>query len=126
MFQIQPQDVPGPTWVDSMIDTIHQEMSEVTQIEPYERNSCAISPWHLTTKWHKHIAGFLTLELCGLIAMPKEEEFPGLIHVVQAYFSKATDLIEHTDELVLQRLNRTKTIMPESVNDCLYLCVSSH
>jgi hypothetical protein len=84
-----------------MIDTIHQEMSEVTWIEPYEHNSCAISSYHLTTKWHKHIARFSTLELCGLIVMPKEEEFPGLIHAVQAYLSKATDLIEYTDELVL-------------------------
>jgi hypothetical protein len=88
-----------------MIDKIRQEMSAVTHIQPCGRNARAISPWNLTTKWHKHISHFQSVELQRLIAMPKDEEFPGLVQVVRAYFSKATDLIEHMYELVLQQLN---------------------
>ena len=105
IFQIKPRNMPGPTWVDTMINDIRQEMKEVTRINPYERNSRAISPWNLTTQWHKHVAEFEPSELRGLIAMPIEQEFPGLIKAVRAYFVKATSLIEQTDVLVLQRLN---------------------
>jgi hypothetical protein len=79
-------------------------MAVVTYIKPYECNTRAISPWHLTTKWYKHIMGFPTLELCALITMLKEE-YPGLITAIRAYFSQATDLIVHTDMLVLWHLN---------------------
>ena len=105
MFQILRRGSGKATWVDDMIQDIRESMSKVTQVTPQERNARAISPWLLATKWDKHIAGFPVEELRSLIATPKEREFPGLIRCVRDYFERATDLIDHTDELVLQRLN---------------------
>jgi hypothetical protein len=105
MIQIRRRGSQVQTAVDDMIANIRKEMAEVTLVQPYERNARAISPWILTTKWDKHIAGFDVAELRALVAMPKKEEFPGLIEAVRHYFEQATDLIDHTDELVLQHLN---------------------
>jgi hypothetical protein len=68
-------------------------------------NARMISPWLMRTGWHNHILGFDIQELCQLVAMPEESEFPGLHSCIKTYFADATNLIDHTDLLVLQRLN---------------------
>lgn len=105
MFQVIPRFGRGRTLVDKTIEDIRKEMAEVLEVREYARNPTAISPWLLKTKWHEHIRPYRTDELLALAAMPKETEFPGLISLVHSYFERATDLIDHTDELVLQHLN---------------------
>lgn len=68
-------------------------------------NARAVTPWLLSTKWHLHIDGHDPAELMALVKpLTKREEFR-LVDLVHQYFQKATDLIDHTDELTLQHLN---------------------
>ncbi|KAH7918103.1 hypothetical protein BV22DRAFT_985743, partial [Leucogyrophana mollusca] len=71
------------------------------------QDSRMVSPWLLTTKWHKHTEGHDVDGLRKLVAFPKGEEpaTRGLTKAVESYYQAATGLLEHTDELVLQRLN---------------------
>lgn len=64
-----------------------------------------VSPWHLTTGWHHHVRDFDPSELQTLVENPKAIEFPGLAEAVRSYMSHASDLLDVTDELVLERLN---------------------
>jgi hypothetical protein len=64
-----------------------------------------ISPWLLSTGWHKHVADFEVQELRSLAAFPEADEFPGLGPAVHAYFKKATEFIDSTEDLILQQLN---------------------
>lgn len=70
-------------------------------------NARMISPWLMRTGWHEHIQPYLDSipELCDLVTMPKDDEFPGLHQAIKEYFDQATTLLDATDELVLQRLN---------------------
>lgn len=68
-------------------------------------NARMVSPWLMRTGWHKHVEGKDVAALCQLVALPEANEFPGLQQAVLKYFEQATDLLEETDELVLQRLN---------------------
>jgi hypothetical protein len=81
------------------------------QAEQCERipNARMISPWLMRTMWHQHLEPHREheVELCSLVAMPKDDELPWLHELVYDYFSMATGLIESTDELVLQTLNST-------------------
>lgn len=68
-----------------------------------------ITPWLRTTRWHEYMANRhqSTDELCRSIMLPQpnEPDNKDLHDIVQEYFQQALDLIETTDELVLQRLN---------------------
>lgn len=68
-------------------------------------NARMVSPWLMRTGWHKHVEGKDVAALCQLVTLPEADEFPGLQQAVLKYFDRATDLLDETDELVLQRLN---------------------
>ena len=58
----------------------------------------------MMTQWHTHVAGFNTQELKALVSSAKKKEFPLLSLAVLMDFEKATQLIEETSTLVLQKL----------------------
>ncbi|KAJ7033872.1 hypothetical protein C8F04DRAFT_957224, partial [Mycena alexandri] len=72
-------------------------------------NSRRISPWLMRTQWPAQLSPMVGKEeqLCLYARFPRrdEEELHHLHAVVTAYFERATGLIRHTDELVLQKLN---------------------
>ncbi|KAJ6453407.1 hypothetical protein C8R45DRAFT_945244 [Mycena sanguinolenta] len=70
-------------------------------------NARLISPFLNRTKWHEirepysdHLP-----ELIALAAFPSDDDSPKLVPLVREYFRYADSLFEHTEELVLQRLN---------------------
>jgi hypothetical protein len=81
------------------------------QAEQCERipNTQLINPWLMCTMWYQHLEPHRAheVELCSLVAMPKDDELPWLHELVYDYFSTTTGLIKSTDELVLQILNST-------------------
>ncbi|KAJ7021731.1 hypothetical protein C8F04DRAFT_1313341 [Mycena alexandri] len=70
-------------------------------------NARMISPWLMRNGWHKHLEPYRKHddELIRLASVPSDDEIPGLRKAVASYFTEATNLIEHTNEVVLQRLN---------------------
>jgi hypothetical protein len=70
-------------------------------------NARMITPWLLRNGWHKHLEPYrdYDAQLIQLASVPSDEEFPALHKAVASYFTAATNLIEHTNEVVLQRLN---------------------
>jgi hypothetical protein len=68
-------------------------------------NARMISPWLMRTGWHQYVQDVPPGVLCELAAMPSQDEYPELRVKVLEYFNKATDLLDQTDELVLQRVN---------------------
>src|SRR5882757_6351388 len=89
------------------IDRMRKEMEEVTSVELVPQEGRMVSPWLLTTEWHKHVAGHDVPALRKLVEIPKanDAEMPGLQSAVEAYFEHALTLLDTTDELILQRLN---------------------
>ncbi|KAI6139459.1 hypothetical protein BKA82DRAFT_4364894 [Pisolithus tinctorius] len=68
-----------------------------------------ITPWLMTTRWHEYLATapHEVETLRNLVAIPKDndETLPGLRLAVTQYFKHALDLLDTSNELVLQRLN---------------------
>lgn len=101
---ILPNKVNNST-IAEMVAKLQGEMSGLLQVNVTAQNARNISPWLLTTRWHEHVEGQDRTELLQLVAIPKEDEFPGLKDLVLQYMKQATDLIGFTGELALQRLN---------------------
>lgn len=68
-------------------------------------NPRMVSPWLLRSAFHVHTQGYNTKELFELAKPPAKDEFNGLHKAVTAFFDKSTDLIDNTEEIVLQKLN---------------------
>jgi hypothetical protein len=68
-------------------------------------NARMISPWLMRTGWHLHVQPYDKKQLGDLVKMPEKDTFPGLHENVTQYFETATNLLNDTDELVLQRIN---------------------
>jgi len=64
-----------------------------------------VSPWLRITKWHESFKGLDTDILRSMVEHPTNEEFPNLSDAVLFFFQKASDYIEDTTTLVLQKLN---------------------
>lgn len=84
-------------------------------------NARMISPWLMRTGWHQYIQDEPPAVLCKLAAIPSQEEFPDLQAKVLEYFNEATDLLDQTDELVLQRVNSSD---PTKEYSCLAFPIS--
>jgi hypothetical protein len=105
LFEVKapPPASIGP--LAAMIAKLEAETDSLVEGEASSPNSRMISPWMLTTRWHEHIQGFEVAELKSLIALPKEPALQGLHALMRRYMEKATDLLQSTSELALQRLN---------------------
>jgi hypothetical protein len=91
--------------VNDLVSNLREEVSKILHVDIATLNNRSISPWLLTTHWHRHIEGYETKELMKLVSFPKEMEFPGLYRLLLRYMENATGLIAETSELTLQRLN---------------------
>lgn len=89
------------------IDAMRQEMSEVTRVDQVPQENRMVSPWLLTTEWHKHVIGHEAAALRKLVEIPQDTHpiMPGIATAVEQYFKSASILLDTTDELILQRLN---------------------
>ncbi|KAG2045911.1 hypothetical protein BDR06DRAFT_1000782 [Suillus hirtellus] len=92
---------------NGFIRAILKEMEEVLRVVEAPEDKRMVSPWLLTTGWHKHLAGQKTEDLMDLIAIPKKNdaEMPLLQERVESYYESVLALLSTTDELTLQRLN---------------------
>lgn len=68
-------------------------------------NPRQVSPWLMRTGWYKFTEGHDVEALCKLVSYSKDSEHSGLQALLTLYFDKANQLLDETDELVLQRLN---------------------
>lgn len=64
-----------------------------------------VTPWLRSTQWHEYTRGRNPKKLQKLVAMPNEDEFPGIRTAVSAYFDKCTERIIDLPLLVRQKLN---------------------
>jgi hypothetical protein len=106
LFRVKAEDLINMEQ-DSPLAQVQAQMNKVLAA-PRKRNTVdqrSVSPWLLTTQWHKHVKDYDVKELCGLVSFPKKTEFPGLQEVVEEYFLEATDEIPTYQELTLQILN---------------------
>jgi Orsellinic acid/F9775 biosynthesis cluster protein D len=106
-FEVQPRNLKTPSPDEMLIATIRAETDQGFSkgLDPATLNARSVSPWLLSTKWHLHVAGHIPEELMGLVKPLQEAQAPRLVTLVKQYFEDATDLIDHTDDLVLQHLN---------------------
>ena len=68
-------------------------------------NARMISPWLMRTGWHLYADGKDPKQLKAYVSMPQQGEFDGLHTNILEYCDYATNLMDSTDELVLQRIN---------------------
>jgi hypothetical protein len=91
--------------VQQLMDDLNKQLENV-QTSPDHR---LVSPWLRTTRWHEYVAErkLSTERLRQSIMPPQANEisYTNLHNLVQDYFQQAIDLIDTSDELVLQRLN---------------------
>lgn len=93
-----------------MMTKLMEELDKELKVVQVPSDHRLISPWLLTTRWHEHIAttNMSIDELRKMIALPQshaEEPFcKNLQQLVDIYFQEAIQLMDTTDELVLQRL----------------------
>ncbi|KAG6382208.1 hypothetical protein JVT61DRAFT_861 [Boletus reticuloceps] len=94
-----------------MITTLMAELDKELEVVQIPTDNRLISPWLRTTRWHEHVAA-TSMSIDNLragVALPRPEtEEPcckKLQQLVEQYFQEALELIDTTDELILQRLN---------------------
>ncbi|KAJ6601559.1 hypothetical protein B0H10DRAFT_1758826, partial [Mycena sp. CBHHK59/15] len=72
-------------------------------------NARMISPWLLRTRWHEQVQPYREnhADLIWLVSMPGSDDtdMKNLHKTVRKYYDQATNLIDGTDELVLQIIN---------------------
>ncbi|KIL56726.1 hypothetical protein M378DRAFT_88899, partial [Amanita muscaria Koide BX008] len=93
--------VEKPTFVQEM-ESFHLSPTNAPREIP---NARLVSPWLLRTGWHTYVNGHDPTILHNLVSIPKQGEMEGLQAAILKYFNSATDLIDKTDELVLQKIN---------------------
>jgi hypothetical protein len=103
-FEVRRRKLKAPSPDEVLIATIRTETDKAfaKELDPSHLNARAVSPWLLSTKWHLHVAGHIPEKLMSLVKPPQQ---PRLVGLVRRYFEEAADLIDHTDDLVLQHLN---------------------
>src|SRR5215470_2006599 len=70
--------MPDDIYLKDLEERLEQDDFEHNEGGEGGINARQISPWLLTTRWHEHVAGHDPVELKGLVATPKKDEFPGL------------------------------------------------
>lgn len=64
-----------------------------------------VTPWLRVTKWNESFKGIDTDSLRAMVVHPTAYEFPDLANSVLFFFTKASDFIDKTTTLVLEKLN---------------------
>ena len=91
--------------IEELMKNLNKELENI-QVPVDQR---LVTPWLRITHWHEFVAGsgFSTDSLRQSIGFPQPDEVycQNLHNIVECYFQQALELIETTDELVLQRIN---------------------
>lgn len=96
---------PLPSGARSWLAGMRAEVGELVGERSHETTEARdMSAWIAKTRWHKHIANQDDGFLCSLVAMPRKDEFPGLLSVTRKIFKDAMDVIPATPHLILQKL----------------------
>ena len=109
-------DIPErPEMEDPQEKLVEQFMKEIerdlTPVTTETLDARAISPWLLATHWHERIIPRTTRDEVkawqSQIALPTKDDawLCGLREAMHNYFEEALELVNRTDDLVLQRLN---------------------
>jgi len=64
-----------------------------------------VTPWLRVTKWNESFRGIDTQSLRAMVEHPTAREFPDLTESVLFFFHQASDYIDKTTTLVLEKLN---------------------
>lgn len=94
---------------DAMIEELMKNLNKELENIQVPVDQRLVTPWLRITHWHEFVAGsgFSTDSLRQSIGFPQPDEVycQNLHNIVECYFQQALELIETTDELVLQRIN---------------------
>lgn len=107
LFRVKPRARNAISADQTLVESLRAETDKAftEAMGVSHLNARAVAPWLLTSKWHVHADGYDPAELMALVKpLTKRENFT-LVQLVDRYFRDATDLIDHTDELILQHLN---------------------
>lgn len=97
---------PRRSDANTLLEEVRKEMNAInTDQMSHSDGGLPLSPWLRTTGWYEHVRHYDISELRSLVAKPDKNEFPRLVQVIEGYFSSSIDLINATEELVLQYLN---------------------
>jgi hypothetical protein len=91
---VEPQAPRTPSPNAGLLDAFtafHQTQALARQTTA--PNARFISPFLTRTKWHDHIQGYDTEELCRLVSMPKDK-YEDVVAAIRSYFADAKDLLE--------------------------------
>lgn len=105
-----PESIQDSPQAD-MVKKLMKELDKQLEVVQVVTDSRLISPWLLTTRWNEHVAnmGETIEQQRNLVSLSRanmqENCCRHLPQLVECYFQEALQLIDTTDELVLQRLN---------------------
>ena len=107
LFRIKPQLRNMISSNEKIVEMLRVETDKAftEAIGIKELNARSVTPWLLSTKWHLHVNGYDPAELMALVKPLTKRENYKLVDLVYKYFRDAADLIDHTEELILQHLH---------------------
>ena len=101
--------VPRTTGSDPITEQLMNSLKKQLNNVQVPTDHRLITPWLRMTRWHEYVAGsgFTIDWLRQSIMLPQRDEIDCKdIHgIMERYFKQALELIDTTDELVLQRIN---------------------
>jgi hypothetical protein len=101
-FQVAREiTLDGPVGVGDTFERI-SDIVGATKTVSDVRN---IAPWLRITKWHLQVEPYSTSKLLFLVSVPALTEFPTLKLALSELLEEASDMIDATPILILQKLN---------------------
>jgi hypothetical protein len=96
---------PPRTPSAELVAQIENSMQATLPIDIGALDARNVTPWLRVTQWHLHTKGYAAADLQKMVAYPTVGELPHLKMAVQAFWESASQLIDATSVLVLQKLN---------------------
>lgn len=90
------------TQTDEMVAQIESAVQATIPASTDVRN---VTPWLRITRWHEYTKDYVKSDLRKMVAYPNFGELLHLKTAVQQFWEKASNLIDSTSLLVLERLN---------------------
>ena len=99
-IQLPDPDAPIEDALGDLRNLLQPSPPDSSNHDP--RNVC---PWLRFSRWHELVEGKEIKDLRKLVESPKDGELSGLSSAILGMFQKATDWMDKTSDLTLQRIN---------------------